>query len=251
MKKAIIVFSILVLLIIVTLTTFITTNIQSFAEMSHYQKVSFDSAVVKADILNVRLGPGMNYPVVTKVYQGEILRIYAKINEWYIIQNNSNCVGMVRQDFISPSNGSDKTVKSNTADKSNIAASNIAPEVQQLLDLVNQTRKNSGVKMLKLDSILMKISDAKVENMVNNNYFSHNSTTYGSPFDMMKRYGVKYRAAGENIAGNPTVKGAFDAWMKSEGHRKNILNRNFNYTGIGMAESKTYGKIFVQQFVGR
>ncbi|HHY23587.1 MAG TPA: SCP-like extracellular protein, partial [Clostridiaceae bacterium] len=72
-----------------------------------------------------------------------------------------------------------------------------------------------------------------------------------SPFDMMKQFGISFRTAGENIAGNRTVEGAFKAWMNSEGHRKNILNGNFNYTGIGIVESSTYGKILVQQFIGR
>jgi hypothetical protein len=41
---------------------------------------------------------------------------------------------------------------------------------------------------------------------------------------MMQTYGVTYQTAGENIAGNPSVTGAFQAWMNSPGHRANILN---------------------------
>ena len=87
--------------------------------------------------------------------------------------------------------------------------------------------------------------------MVENNYFSHQSPTYGSPFDMMRQFNNAFNSAGENIAGNQTVEGAFKAWMGSEGHKKNILNSNFNYTGIGIETSNTYGKIVVQQFIGR
>ncbi len=68
---------------------------------------------------------------------------------------------------------------------------------------------------------------------------------------MMRQYGLEFKAAGENIAGNETVEGAFEAWMSSDGHKKNILNSNFNYIGIGVASSKTYGKVLVQQFIGR
>ena len=86
--------------------------------------------------------------------------------------------------------------------------------------------------------------------MVKNNYFDHQSPTYGSPFDMMEKFGISYGIAGENIAGNGTVEKAFDAWMNSTGHRENILNKNFNYVGFGIADSPKYGKIFVQQFIG-
>ena len=97
----------------------------------------------------------------------------------------------------------------------------------------------------------MKVARDKAMDMVNNNYFSHNSPTYGSPFDMMRAYGVSFNTAGENIAGNSTIEGAVKAWMNSDGHRKNILNSAYNYTGIGMVKSPKYGYVFVQQFIGK
>lgn len=87
--------------------------------------------------------------------------------------------------------------------------------------------------------------------MVDNNYFSHTSPIYGSPFDMLKSYGISYKTAGENIAGNSSNSGAVNAWMNSEGHRANILNSSFNYTGIGVVKSPEYGKIYVQMFIGK
>ena len=87
--------------------------------------------------------------------------------------------------------------------------------------------------------------------MVANNYFSHTSPTYGSPFDMLKNFKVSYRTAGENIAGNATNSGAVNAWMNSSGHKANILNNSFNYTGIGVVKSPKYGKIYVQMFIGK
>jgi uncharacterized protein YkwD len=67
----------------------------------------------------------------------------------------------------------------------------------------------------------------------------------------MRQFGISFKTAGENIAGNSTEEGATKAWMNSEGHRKNILNGNFNYTGIGIYQSPKYGKILVQMFIGR
>lgn len=87
--------------------------------------------------------------------------------------------------------------------------------------------------------------------MVDNNYFSHTSPIYASPFDMLKSYGISYKTAGENIAGNSSNSGAVNAWMNSEGHRANILNSSFNYTGIGVVKSPKYGKIYVQMFIGK
>ena len=87
--------------------------------------------------------------------------------------------------------------------------------------------------------------------MVNNNYFSHSSPTYGSPFDMLKSFKVSYNSAGENIAGNSNNQAAVTSWMNSSGHRANILNSSFNYTGIGVVSSPKYGKVYVQMFIGK
>jgi len=95
------------------------------------------------------------------------------------------------------------------------------------------------------------VARLKSQDMEDNNYFSHTSPTYGSPFDMLKSFGVSYKSAGENIAGHSTAENAFNAWMKSPGHKANILNANYNYTGIGIITSNRYGKMFTQMFVGR
>lgn len=83
--------------------------------------------------------------------------------------------------------------------------------------------------------------------MAVNNYFSHTSPTYGSPFDMMKKFGISYTAAGENIAkGQRTPQEVVTAWMNSEGHRANILNKNYTHIGVGFEEN---GYIWTQQFI--
>ena len=104
---------------------------------------------------------------------------------------------------------------------------------------------------LKIDPELQRVARIKAQDMVNNNYFSHNSPTYGSPFDMMNSFKISYKTAGENIAGNSSNSAAVTAWMNSSGHRANILNSSFNYTGIGVVSSPKYGKIYVQMFIGK
>ena len=122
---------------------------------------------------------------------------------------------------------------------------------QNILNLVNEARRNAGLSELKLDKELLRVARIKSQDMVDNNYFSHTSPTYGTPFQMIKNFGISYRSAGENIAGNSTAKKAFDAWMNSSGHKANILGNSFTATGIGVVDSPVYGKILTQMFIGK
>lgn len=101
---------------------------------------------------------------------------------------------------------------------------------QKVVDLINKERANYGLSALKVDTALSKAARAKSLDMQAKGYFDHNSPTYGSPFDMMKQFGVTYRTAGENIAmGQPSPEAVVQAWMNSEGHRKNILNSSYTH----------------------
>ena len=85
--------------------------------------------------------------------------------------------------------------------------------------------------------------------MKDNRYFSHTSPVYGSPFQMIKSFGITYRSAGENIArGQATPKAVVDAWMNSSGHRANILNASFTQIGVGYVAS---GRYWTQMFIGK
>lgn len=120
---------------------------------------------------------------------------------------------------------------------------------QKVVDLTNQERAKNGLPALKVDLPLSKMAREKSRDMSANDYFSHTSPTYGSPFDMMKQYGITYRYAGENIAmGQRTPEEVVKAWMNSEGHRKNILSPNFNYIGVGYVSQGNY---WTQEFIGR
>jgi uncharacterized YkwD family protein len=120
---------------------------------------------------------------------------------------------------------------------------------QKVVDLTNQQRTNNGLSTLKVDLTLSKMAREKSRDMSVNNYFSHTSPTYGSPFDMMKQYGITYRYAGENIAmGQRTPEEVVNAWMNSEGHRKNILSANFTHIGVGYVSAGNY---WTQEFIGK
>ncbi|NMO97001.1 CAP domain-containing protein [Paenibacillus lemnae] len=118
---------------------------------------------------------------------------------------------------------------------------------QQVVDLVNQERAKSGLAALSVNDELAAMALDKAKDMSNNNYFDHQSPTYGSPFDMMKAYGISYSYAGENIAkGQRTPEEVMKAWMNSEGHRKNIMSPNFTMIGVGY-----YNGHWVQEFISQ
>lgn len=128
--------------------------------------------------------------------------------------------------------------------------SNVSQEEQQMIDLVNEERAKRGLAPLKVNEELTKVARIKAQDMITNNYFSHQSPTYGSPFDMLNQFGISYRTAGENLAGNQTVEAAHQALMNSDGHRANILGQNYTEIGIGIVNGGPYGKMFVQLFKG-
>lgn len=121
---------------------------------------------------------------------------------------------------------------------------------QEILDLINNIRVNNGLAKLKINSKLQAVAKLKAEDIINNEYFSHTSPTYGTPFNMMNMYGIEYKTAGENLAGNITSEKACEAWMNSESHKSNIMDTEFEYTAICVLDSEIYGKVFVQMFMG-
>lgn len=122
---------------------------------------------------------------------------------------------------------------------------------KQVVTLVNQARRDNGLLPLQADSQLNRLARKKAEDMAKNNYFSHTSPTYGSAFDMMQAAGIVYRTAGENIAkGQKTAETVMQGWMNSQGHRANILNRNYSRVGVGYAVSSTGTPYWVQIFAG-
>jgi len=107
---------------------------------------------------------------------------------------------------------------------------------KRVVELVNIERQKEGLQPLSADALLMKGAAAKSQDMVQNGYFSHNSPKYGSPFAMMKTFGISYRYAGENIAsGQASPESVVRAWMNSPGHRANIMSSKFNKIGVGYA----------------
>lgn len=250
-KKLIIISTIAVSFILI----FIFTT--SFG-MQHYYKLDFTTGLVTADRLNVRSGPGTGYPVVATVNQNQYIRVFAGIGSWYIVQVEGDFVGAVSQKYVKPiyptgsgksSGTSTNTGSGSSSGTSQTTTSSLTADELETFNLINQQRANNGLSALKVDNELQRVARIKAQDMVNNNYFDHNSPTYGTPFNMMKNFGITYKSAGENIAGNSSNSGAVTAWMNSPGHRANILNSNYNYTGLAVVSSPRYGKVYVQMFI--
>ena len=135
-------------------------------------------------------------------------------------------------------------------DKVNIPNIDATKDVEtQVQALVNEERKKSGLQPLQMDWELQRTARTKACDMANNGYFSHDSPTYGSPFDMMEQFGIKYKTAGENIAqGQVSSHEVMKSWMNSEGHRKNIMSGDYTHIGVGFCAK---GNHWVQMFIGK
>lgn len=128
-----------------------------------------------------------------------------------------------------------------------VDASVIAFE-NEVIRLVNEIRAESGLKPLLVNWELSRVARFKSQDMVDNRYFSHTSPIYGSPFQMIRDFGLSFRTAGENIAyGQRTPQAVVNAWMNSSGHRANILNASYTQIGVGYAAS---GHYWTQMFIG-
>ena len=239
--------------LVVIVFVFIISGVTWSLGMQHYYKVDFSTAIVTASTLNVRAGPGTQYKVVATVKKNEYIRVFAGVGNWYIVQVEGDYVGAVSKQYVKPiyPNSINNTVTQNNSNNTQVTTTGMNTDEQDVFNLINKQRADNGLAPLKNDPEVQRIARIKAQDMVNNNYFSHTSPTYGSPFEMLKSFGISYRTAGENIAGNSSNSEAVTAWMNSPGHRANILNSSYNYTGIGVVTGSKYGKIYVQMFIGK
>lgn len=126
--------------------------------------------------------------------------------------------------------------------------SSISNYESEVIRLVNDIRRQNGLSPLSANWELSRVARYKSQDMVDNRYFSHNSPTYGTPFQMIQAFGLSYRTAGENIAyGQRTPQEVVTSWMNSSGHRANILNASYTQIGVGYVANGNY---WTQMFIG-
>ena len=120
---------------------------------------------------------------------------------------------------------------------------------KQVVDLVNAERTGQGLQPLTVNWQVSRVAGYKACDMRDNNYFNHTSPTYGSPFQMLRDFGISFTAAGENIAkGQRSAESVMQAWMNSSGHRANILNAAYTQIGVGYCAGQG-GPYWVQMFI--
>ena len=116
--------------------------------------------------------------------------------------------------------------------------------------LVNAERAKAGLPALKINWELSRVARYKSADMANKGYFSHTSPTYGTPFQMMENFGMRFSSAGENIAyGQRTPAEVMRDWMNSPGHSNNILSRSYTEIGVGLAKNKNGVCYWTQMFM--
>lgn len=239
----------------VVIFTLVVCGLSTSFGMQHYYKLDFATGLVTASKLNVRSGPGTHYKVVATVNKNEYIRVFAGVGDWYVVQVEGDYIGAVSKKYVKPiyptTNNTGNTGNNQTNNSTNNQQTEMNSDELEVFNLINAQRTKNGLTALKSDAEVLRVARTKAQEMVDKNYFSHTSPTYGSPFEMLKNFKISYKSAGENIAGNSSNSGAVNAWMNSSGHRANILNSSFNYTGIGVVKSPTYGKIYVQMFIGK
>ncbi len=209
--------------------------------MQNYYELDFVTGLITGNTVNIRSGPGLKYKIIATANKNEYIRVFAGVGDWYIVQIEGDYVGAISKKYVKP-------IYPNSSNNTNFV-STMSNDEQEVFNMINAQRTSNGLQALKVDNEVQRVARIKAKDLVDNNYFSHNSPVYGSPFEMLQNFKISYRTAGENIAGNSTNSGAVNAWMNSDGHRANILNSSFEYTGIGVVSSPKYGKIFVQMFI--
>ncbi len=120
----------------------------------------------------------------------------------------------------------------------------------EVIRLVNVERSKAGLMQLTKNWELSRVARYKSADMANKGYFSHTSPTYGSPFQMMENFGLRFSAAAENLAyGQRTPQEVMNAWMGSPGHRSNIMSATYTQIGVGMAKDSKGVLYWTQHFI--
>lgn len=119
------------------------------------------------------------------------------------------------------------------------ASTNISPT--SLLQDTNTQRINAGDSPLSLNNQLSIAAQAKAQDMVARNYWSHKTPDGLDPWNFISKQNYNYKKAGENLAyGFTDSSSVVTGWMNSPSHRRNLLDNNFEDVGFGIAESKNF-----------
>lgn len=217
------------------------------------KRILIQSGKVTANSLKIRAGLSTENDYIGLLEKDDIVHIYGKVDDWYIIKTENNLVGAVFSEYIEGSYETAETVatSSNVEIAETASSFTLSQDEQIFFNLINNQRIENDLPEFQIDETLLNLARLKAQDIVDNQYFSHTSPTFGTFFEMLQNHNVSYSKASENIARNINADGAIESFMNSESHRNNILSQDFNYTGIAVVNSSNWGKIFVEIFVAR
>lgn len=219
-----------------------------------FQPVIEKECLVTTDYLNLRSGPSVNHPVISLLKRDDRLQIYGEIGAWYVVGLADGTVGVVSNqyvkiDTIATASLPEGDSLENVPVKENAVSSEQDDDESLLFGLVNRTRTEQKRQPFTWDEKLNRIARLKAEDMVKNQYFSHNSPDYGTPFVMLKNMGILYKSASENIAVSNDLESTHQDMLKSTAHNANLTSFRYNKMGVGIASNSKGSKIVVQLFI--
>ena len=225
----------------------------SFGKEENQVEYPYDIGYVTAESLKIRSGLSTDSPHIGLLSKNDCVTIYGKVDNWYIVKTENNLVGAVFADYIQGDYSPQETVATSaSADFSDNSNSTLLSQDEQIfLNSINNKRIENNLPEFEIDERLLNIARLKCQDIVKNKNFSHTSKKYGTLFDMLDSNSFMYSQASENIVRNTTCDGALKLLLSSQSHQENILNQNYNYTGIAVVNSIDWGKVFLQIFVAK
>ncbi|MBR6383492.1 MAG: SH3 domain-containing protein [Lachnospiraceae bacterium] len=198
----------------------------------------------------VRSGPSTDFDKLGQLQADIVVEITGTTdNGWFQFEYDS-VDGYINQKFFMDKETYDEEVASNESGEENQSEENNKEQTEstlasQIVAICNEYRVAEGLEPLTEDPELDALAQIRAEEIVV--YFEHERPDGSDCFTVMKDY--KCTLCGENIAagqGNP--KEVVDAWMDSEGHRANIMNKDFKRIGIGYSAGGEFGAYWAQLF---
>ncbi|MGE5380569.1 MAG: CAP domain-containing protein [Methylocystaceae bacterium] len=230
-KKIIALISLMLLLAVVWVVPQKTSEVKGIFTTTTVKQVQ-----VTVTSANLRTGASTSHSKISALTKGSIVDVMGKIGDWYVVKTSGDTVGCLNSSTVKP-----YTAPSPTPTPTPVPAPTDVSSMQtEMLGYINAARAENGAAPLVLDQALCNGAYLKSKDMVDNNYFDHNSPTYGSPFEMMQKLGISFSWAGENLAKHTSIKAAHDGLMNSPGHRANILKPEYKKLGLGIVKDGQY-----------
>jgi len=225
----------------------------SFGNENTYTQTHIANGKVTTQALKIRAGIGLENEQIGLLKKDDIVHIYDKIDNWYIIKTEDNLVGAAFSDYIEIDYENEETIETSANVQKIDEVSNISLSQDEKIffNLINNKRIENNLPELEIDETLLNLARLKCNDIVETRNFSHTSQKYGTLFEMLANNNVSYTLASENIAKGLNADSAIQSLMNSDAHKNNILSENFKYTGIAVVNSATLGKVFVQIFVSK